>query len=325
MLAPVLDPAHRVADLQRQRRDRDVLGHDAVLAAEAAADVGGDDTDLVLGQAQRLRHADPHHVSALGGEIDDELVVAVIPVGQDAAALERHGGMPVHAKLPAQADRRAGERSGLAFGHDAGDVGVVRPGLEHPRAAGLHRRYAIDHGGKLGHLDLHLVGEVLGLRPRQRNAHGDRLADVTHDTVGERGIRTVAMGGQFRSGLENFERPQIRQCKDISGGGRLHHPQDLGMRAVAADEGHVLHPRHAEIGNELAVAEQMAGVLLAQQARSDPTLGGQVNGHIWLLFPWCPLGFWSRRNLPCVRWRHKRSKSLESGHFQGLGTHSGKS
>ena len=47
MLAPILDPAHRMADLQRDRGDGDVLRHDAVLAAEAAADVGRDDADLV--------------------------------------------------------------------------------------------------------------------------------------------------------------------------------------------------------------------------------------------------------------------------------------
>ena len=54
MLAAVLDPAHRMADLQRDRGDGDVLRHDAVLAAEAAADVGRDDADLVLRQAERL-------------------------------------------------------------------------------------------------------------------------------------------------------------------------------------------------------------------------------------------------------------------------------
>ena len=55
MLAPILDPAHRMSDLERDRRDRDVLRHDPVLAAEAAADVGRDDADLVLGQPERSR------------------------------------------------------------------------------------------------------------------------------------------------------------------------------------------------------------------------------------------------------------------------------
>ena len=106
MLAAVLDPAHRMADLHGDRGDGDVLRHDAVLAAEAAADIGGDDADLVLRQAERLREADPHHVAALGREINHELVVAVIPVGQHAAAFERHGGLPVHAELAAQPHRR---------------------------------------------------------------------------------------------------------------------------------------------------------------------------------------------------------------------------
>ena len=52
MLAPVLDPAHRMADLHRDRGDRDVFRHQPVLAAEAAADIGRDDADLVLRQAR---------------------------------------------------------------------------------------------------------------------------------------------------------------------------------------------------------------------------------------------------------------------------------
>jgi hypothetical protein len=35
------------------------------------------------------------------------------------------------------------------------------------------------------------------------------------------------------------------------------------VRHVAADEGHVLHARHSDIGNERAVAEEMSGILLA--------------------------------------------------------------
>src|SRR5262249_46061119 len=39
MFTPVLDPAYRVIDLERDRSHRDIFGHQPVLAAEAAADV----------------------------------------------------------------------------------------------------------------------------------------------------------------------------------------------------------------------------------------------------------------------------------------------
>ena len=52
MLAPVLDPPHRMPDLHGQRRDGNVLRHDAVLAAEAAADVGRDHPHLVFRNAE---------------------------------------------------------------------------------------------------------------------------------------------------------------------------------------------------------------------------------------------------------------------------------
>jgi hypothetical protein len=35
------------------------------------------------------------------------------------------------------------------------------------------------------------------------------------------------------------------------------------MRHVAADEGHVLHARYADVGNERGVAEKMPGILSA--------------------------------------------------------------
>ena len=55
MLASILDPAHRMSDLQRERGDGNVLRHDPVLAAEAAADVGRDDAHLVFGDAEHPR------------------------------------------------------------------------------------------------------------------------------------------------------------------------------------------------------------------------------------------------------------------------------
>ncbi len=53
VLGAVLDPLHRLAEHQRGDDRADVAGVDRHLVAEAAADVGRDDPDLVLGQAGR--------------------------------------------------------------------------------------------------------------------------------------------------------------------------------------------------------------------------------------------------------------------------------
>ena len=286
MLAAVLDPAHRMPDLHGDRGDRDVFRHEAVLAAEAAADVGRDDADLVLRQAERLGQADPHHMAALGRQVDHQLVVAVIPVGQHAAAFERHGRLPVHAELAAQPHRRGGQRHRIAFAHGAGDVGVVRPVIEQARAARPHRGDAIDDRRQRLELKLDLVGQILGLGAGRLHAGDDRLADIAHAVVGQRRIGAVAMRGEFGSGFQDVERADVGQREDLAGGPRrLDDPAHLGVRHVAADEGDVLHARHPDVGDEHAVAEQMAGILLAQQARSDPTVGGRGNGHARLLFP----------------------------------------
>src|SRR4029078_2699720 len=78
------------------------------------------------------------------------------------------------------------------------------------------------------------------------------------------------------------------------------HAAHLSVRHVAADERHILHARYADIGNEHAVAEQMAGILLAQHARSDPTVGGRGNGHVRL-----PQVATFTLNLPCGWPGHK--------------------
>ena len=194
--------------------------------------------------------------------------------------------MPVHAELTAQADRRRGERDGVAFVHRAGDEGVVRPVVEHAGAARPHRRDGIDHGGKRVELELDKIGKVLGLGAGRLHAGNDRLADIAHPFVGQRRVGAVTVGGELGAGFEDVERPDVGQGEDVAGGARRpDHAADVRMRHVAADKGHVLHTGNPEVGNEHAVAEEMPGVLLAQHARSDPTAEDDRNDHVRLLFP----------------------------------------
>jgi len=159
--------------------------------------------------------------------------------------------------------------------------------LSNTRGLPGHGCDGVDHGGKGFELKLDEVGEILGLGAGRLHAGNDRLADITHPLVGERRIRAVTMGRELGTGFEDVERADIGQGEDVAGGARRpDDAADVGMRHVTADESHVLHAGHPDVGNERAVAEQMPGILLAQHARSDPTVGGRRNGHVRLLFRW---------------------------------------
>ena len=76
VLAARLDPLHRPAELERDDLHReDLLAVELQLGAEAAADVGRDDPDLVLRDAGRQRQQHPHDVRDLGGRPQGELAV----------------------------------------------------------------------------------------------------------------------------------------------------------------------------------------------------------------------------------------------------------
>ena len=67
MLAPVLDPAHRMAAVHREPAEADLLRQQDALVAEATADVGRDDADLALVEAETLGEAGAHDVRHLAG------------------------------------------------------------------------------------------------------------------------------------------------------------------------------------------------------------------------------------------------------------------
>ena len=85
----VLDPLHRPLEQDRGEDRHDVARVDRHLVAEAAAEVGRDDADHVLGQLGDQRHGGPDDVRRLGGHVDGELGRRPVEVGDRAAALDR--------------------------------------------------------------------------------------------------------------------------------------------------------------------------------------------------------------------------------------------
>ena len=88
VLAPVLEPAQRGADLARSPGERDLLRQQDALVAEAAADVGRDHADLALVDAEALCQARAHDVRLLGRGVNDELAEPGMPARDHAAALD---------------------------------------------------------------------------------------------------------------------------------------------------------------------------------------------------------------------------------------------
>ena len=119
------DPLDRPAELARAPAGQHLLAVDLELGAEAAAHLGGHDADLLLAQAELDAEDHPRDVRDLRGAPHRQLALA--PLGDRAARLDRPARGAVVDDAPLDHDVRAGERR---FGIAA----LERP-LEHLVAA----------------------------------------------------------------------------------------------------------------------------------------------------------------------------------------------
>ena len=95
-LGAVAGPFHRAADLLRGPQADDLFGIDENLRAEAAADVGRDDAQLVLGRhADEGRDDEPRHMRILRGVPEREILRAGVVFADRDARLHRVGHQPV--------------------------------------------------------------------------------------------------------------------------------------------------------------------------------------------------------------------------------------
>ena len=91
VLRPVLDPLHRLAGQHGADHGAQVARVDRGLVAEPAADVGGHDPDLVLGQPGDQRVQGAVRVRCLRGDPHGELPGDRVHLGHRAAGLQRRG------------------------------------------------------------------------------------------------------------------------------------------------------------------------------------------------------------------------------------------
>ncbi len=271
MLAAVLDPAHRVIELERQCRQDDLFRVEPGLGPEPAADIGSDDADAALLDVEDLGQCDAHGMRRLGRGVDHDLVEPIVAIGEHAAAFERRARLPLHAKFAGHRHiGRARRGIDVAALQRVLDVEVVAPLLVHRVAAAAHVARRVDHRVQYLEIDRDGIGEVFRLAARRRNAGGDRLADIAHLVGGERRPGRRFGAGRVRDDADRLDPRQIGRGEDAAARlGRHRDRSDPRMRMRAADKRDVHRARQFDVRDELAAPVQMPVVLPAQQRGAD--------------------------------------------------------
>ena len=284
----VLDPLDRPADQQRGRGGDHVARVDGHLVAEAAAEVGRDDLDLVLGQPGDQREHRPVGVRGLGGHVDGDLAGDRVDVGHAAAGL--HRGRVAAGVEGVEADHPVGLLEGpvgglLVAGLPVVDAVVLLVFLVVPddRGAGLEALLRGDDHRQRVVVDLDQLEGVVGDVGVLGDHAGDLLALHAHLVGGQHGL---GVAGQGR------HPGQVVLGQQLAGDDRHHPGEGLGGRGVdrvdpgvgdrAAQDRHVQHARQVDVVDVVAPALEEAVVLLALDAPAQPALGRVLFGHLGL-------------------------------------------
>ena len=281
VLPAVLDPLDRALDAPRDAAQEDLLRVDLQLDPEAAAEVGGDHADAVLGQAERGLQVGLDPVGNLGGAVERE-AAALLVGGDDAAGLHRHAGVALGREALAQHVRGAGEGAGgvaVAVVQGVGEVGLE----VEDRGVGLQRALGVHHRGQRRVVDLQERHQVLGVVAVLGHDHRDRLAHVAHLVPGQDRLQ------ERQRGLLGVDADELGHVLEVGGGEHGHAARvgqqrrgvdaaDLGVRVRAAHDGRVQHPVELDVGDVLAPAAQQPRVLLALQrgAERAPVAGAHA-------------------------------------------------
>ena len=265
-LGAVANPFHRPADALRRPQRHDFLGIDENLRAEAAADIGRDDAQLVL-----RRHADeggddqPRHVRILRGVPQRERAGAGIVIADRGARLDRvrHQAVVDDVELGDVLGRleRGIDRLGVAemplvdrvVGRDVVDL----------RRAGLLRRRGIGDRGQHRVIDFDFLGGVA--RCGSVSAITTAIASPTWQALplASAGCAAIFIG---EPSLEWIIQPQIRlpilSLAKLGAGEHRDHAGHRGRRFGVDRFDRGMRVRRAnEIGVSLAGPVDVVGVV----------------------------------------------------------------
>ncbi len=186
VLLAVLGPFDGTAELRRGEWDQQLVGieeHD--LRPEPPADVGCDDLDVGLLQAEQDREPAADRRRRLRRVVDQQLVFAPIPTRPDRAALHRGRGAALVAKShphPVWGGLQSGRDVPYLLHHLRRDI--ARHVVMH-EVLGARPCLRRDHDGERVVLHLHPLGRVLRQRTGFGHDEGHRLAGVAHHLRGQ--------------------------------------------------------------------------------------------------------------------------------------------
>ncbi len=272
-------PLDRAVQLAREQAARDELRVRGDLVAEAAADVLGDEPELVDPAPDRGRHHDRGEARELVVAVDRPLPGAAVVLDERAVALERRRVEAVEVEL-----RDPHDTVGLA------DRVLPAPPLVHAlpdevrAGVGVQDIHSLvegasgvdDHTERLV-LDLDELGCVTRQLARLRDDDRDRVAGEAHAAHRQRVV--LDLRPRRRRELEERigERRHLVARQRPDHARELERPRhvdraDHGMRVRRADVVREAHVVALEVVDEDALALQQPPVLLAREALALPRL-----------------------------------------------------
>ena len=213
VLAAILDPLDRLAEMPGGEGDQEVLRKALAAQPEPAADIVLHHRDGVLGEPQLTGERAAHRERRLGRARDGE--TRAVPFDEHAARLHRDRRMPPDGK--ALAPRIGGVREGgrrVALGGAIGDR----------HAVGRH----IEQGRVLDRLDVerHRGRPVFRERSALRDHHRHGFAHEPHDIGGDHRLGEGRELGK-RAEPDRRDRHPAQPVRDIAGGEHCRHAFDL--------------------------------------------------------------------------------------------------
>ena len=179
VLAPVLDPLQRLAEMQRRRGDGYFFGIGHQFRAEAAAQIGHRHLHLAGLTPEHLAELLLQCLGRLGRTPYREYAIEVGRHGKDAAPLHRHRRTAMNLEAAADPVGGLGKRViHIAESEVEGCQAIVVVAAMNRRGTGLQRGAAIADRVQRFVVDIQHIGRVFGRRPAFGDDHCHRFADM---------------------------------------------------------------------------------------------------------------------------------------------------
>ena len=286
-LAPVGGPLDRPVQLARGEHRQDVFRIHEDLHAEAAADIGRQDVELLFRLVEDLGgELGPHAVDALARHVED-VAVLVVDGGEAGPAFHRRRGDPVVDQVDADdlgglGEAGLGRRLVTLFPEEAEVTGSLFP---HLRGVGCQRTGGVGDRGKLAVIDEdQLAGVARGIQ-RFGDDEGDGIADMADAALGEGRARrhhqrravlldqrnvagNVLDAGRFQvfDGVDRQDAGGVAGFFKVDGndlGVGLRRPQDIGVCLT----------RQGDVVGIAPASSQQAGIFGTRNRLANAELG----------------------------------------------------